>query len=193
MAIYGLIETADCNKITGWVGDSASAPGSFNGGLFIDGNGPIASFSASAARPDVAANYKGILDHPLGFSVPTPPGLLDGKSHSISAKEMGSGNVITNGLPGLFGPCGAGSSYNGQWAGLPGQNQYYQSQQPPPTTGTATGSSATIPGTSAPSSGNLPAASGSLLSSDLISGIPNTYLFIGAAALVAGFMFLGKK
>ncbi|MDQ3819298.1 MAG: hypothetical protein M3362_16700 [Acidobacteriota bacterium] len=90
----GLLETADCNKISGWAADASQPNTSINVSVFADST-LITTAPANLSRPDLAGDLgKGL----HGFNIPFPPALKDGHPHAIGVR-FESTSVELSGSP----------------------------------------------------------------------------------------------
>ena len=89
----GFLDQADCGFISGWAADRARLNTSVSVDVY-DGANRIATVLANQSRPDVGA-YLG--DNGLhGFSLPTPAGLADGQTHSLTVRFAGTGSDLAH-------------------------------------------------------------------------------------------------
>jgi hypothetical protein len=89
----GTLDISDCNVIAGWVADRKNFLGHTEVQI-LDGDTVVTQVGTNQFRLDVA-QYLGVMAN-FGFSIPTPTALLDGRSHSIRAKVVGSNYVLNN-------------------------------------------------------------------------------------------------
>jgi hypothetical protein len=100
----GTLDAANCTTLAGWGADRNRLNTPINVSFYKDG-ALLTTVLANLSRPDVGA-YLG--DNGLhGFSFATPSGLLDGNSHSLSARLEGSSTNLAGSPISLT--CGSGT------------------------------------------------------------------------------------
>lgn len=91
--LTGFLDRAGPEKIVGWAYDTTH-PGARVAVDLFDGPHHLTTVTADLPRRDLAA--AGINDGRYGFSVPVPPGMLDGRRHVVWANFAGSARSLKN-------------------------------------------------------------------------------------------------
>jgi hypothetical protein len=96
----GVLDSADCNQITGWTCDPDNFATSLTIHLYADG-AYVTQFAANGSRPDIAAQCGGTTAH--GFSIPTPASLKTGTPRLLYPYAInigtGTGNPLLTSAP----------------------------------------------------------------------------------------------
>ncbi len=92
--VLGSLDAANCQLIGGWAWDTRQPSTPVQVELF-EGDQKVGSLAAAESRPDLVK--AGIGDGKHGFTLPLPPALRDGKSHTIRARVVGASVDLPNG------------------------------------------------------------------------------------------------
>jgi hypothetical protein len=96
----GVLDSADCNQITGWTCDADHFATSLSVHLYVDG-AYVTQFVANGSRPDVASQCGGTTAH--GFSIPTPNSIKTGSPRLLYPYAInigtGTGNPLLTSAP----------------------------------------------------------------------------------------------
>jgi hypothetical protein len=92
----GNVEAVNCESVVGWVWDRSRPDASLEVDIY-DGETKLATLTAEAPRPDLVKANIGNGAH--GFLYPIPPGLRDGKPHSIWVGVAGTDFAINKQAP----------------------------------------------------------------------------------------------
>ena len=97
ITVLGLLEAADANGIRGWAFDSADLSRPLELCLRVDGR-PMAWFRPNTRRPEIEtlARPHGTVGL-IGFHLPLPEGLADGRTHRIEVVAADDGHVLNQG------------------------------------------------------------------------------------------------
>ncbi|MGM9511528.1 CotH kinase family protein [Larkinella sp. GY13] len=101
----GFLDKVECGTIRGWVWDR-NKPNTPLTVEFLEGNTSLGTALADIYREDIKAAGKGDGRHVYSF--PTPDNLKDNRTHTISARVLGSTYTLKQ-APKVLGPCAPGA------------------------------------------------------------------------------------
>jgi GT2 family glycosyltransferase len=122
VSVLGLVERADAAGIRGWAFDGADPGRPLELCLRVDGR-PMAWFRPNARRPEIASRLGQPQDAIglIGFHLPLPEGLVDGRLHRIEVVCADDGESLTDGHrlvkiePAWIEYCGGSARNTGSW------------------------------------------------------------------------------